>query len=766
MRKLYIVAFALAAVLPASAENKFDARSEILVGQYKQFVKDPSQILIDAGQLPFHADMISRSEAVASVSVVLADNATREDIEALGFAVNAATQRVLLIEGSMDDIIALAETDLVKSVSFAYDIDAQLDCARQQTGVKTIHSGGDGLPRAYTGKGVITAIYDTGFYPDHYNFKDADAKCRISNFWHVTANDGSKVTHYDTPEKVAIKDWTDNTGSSHGSHTLGCMAGYCHKNVSSMIRYDQQTGEWETVNRLTDRNGKPVPFYGMATESEIIASSGALTNQAMMVGLQKMSDYIKASGKPGVINISIGTVIGPRDGTDEFTAFLDDIAKDVPVCISAGNDGDARMSLSGSSYKSFLSPDDGSVASFAGAIDIWSENDKPFSVTPVIYDLTAREIVYSYTVNNADKSQIIIGTSNYSNVDVTDKQIDRAFSASSLIIKPKILQTNNRYNVYMQYNITYNKTTNSDHRLVFGLMVEGVNGQRIDLSNRSTEGNAMLSSLEQIGWTDGSADLSINSMACGYNTIAVGAWNTRNEWGITTHGKSKIYYSSDPASVGFGLGDVAGYSSYGLLADGRRKPDLCAPGTGIISSVSTPGEKSLDNLTYPCATYSVGTRRDMWGLMQGTSMSSPVVAGAIALWLEADPDLTPSEIRNIAMNSCDTDDYTSSGNTLRWGAGKFNALKGLKQILGMAGIDDITADAGSKVQVTPVGERMWTINAFGSESVVATLYALSGQVVAQTKAQGDEATLDALNVEPGIYILNVNGIHNTKLILK
>lgn len=767
MKKQILTAAAIAMSLAAYAENKFDARGEIIAGQYRQFVKDPAKVLLKSDELPFSLDVVSRSDANASAAVILADGVTRDQIEGLGFTVNAATRSVLLIEGTMNDIISLADSDLVKSVSFAEELEPMLDYARRFTGVDVIHEGGDGLPQAYTGKGVITGIFDSGIYPDHINFKNSDGICRITNFWNYTGSDGSKVVHYDTPEKVVkITGGTDTSTSSHGTHTMGCMAGYCYPNVKSMSIYDQRSDandKWDVVNSIKYPQGKAVPFYGMSKESEIIAAAGSLTNQNMMAGIQEMSDYIIASGKPGVINLSIGSIVGPKDGTDAFTMFLDEIAENVTVCVAAGNDGDSDYSLSGRDYKTFISGGKGSTAAISGIIDIWGSNAEPYDVTVVLYDTTSGETLYTYDIVFNGK-QNILGNSAYSNVTIKDGNFEDAFSSSYLIIQSKKLDTNNRYNVYMQYNLTNNKLTNPDGDIALGFIVKGKESQRVDLAHRALKGTGAITSLGVAGWSDGNSDLSISSMACGHNTITVGAWNTRNQWAIVP--KSLYYYSKNPELIGLGLDDVAGYSSYGELCDGRRMPDFTSPGTGIISSVSTPGKSSLESGTSPCATYSSGTRSDIWGIMQGTSMATPVVAGAIALWLEADPTLTPAEIKEIAISTCYTDSYTQSGNSLRWGAGKFDALAGLHKVLNPAGINDITVDGGDKLQLTAIGARIWNVFLNGASKIDARIINLAGQTVLTVSAAGCEATVDASSLAPGIYVLNVNGLHSTRIAVR
>lgn len=80
-------------------------------------------------------------------------------------------------------------------------------------------------------------------------------------------------------------------------------------------------------------------------------------------------------------------------------------------------------------------------------------------------------------------------------------------------------------------------------------------------------------------------------------------------------------------------GLISSFSSYGMAPDLDLKPDLGAPG-GLINS------------TYPMA-------KGGYATVSGTSMSSPHVAGGVALLLEARPDLVAHDVRDVLQNTAD-----------------------------------------------------------------------------------------------------------------
>lgn len=93
---------------------------------------------------------------------------------------------------------------------------------------------------------------------------------------------------------------------------------------------------------------------------------------------------------------------------------------------------------------------------------------------------------------------------------------------------------------------------------------------------------------------------------------------------------------------------IAAFSSRGPTAiDNLAKPDIVAPGVGT-ESLSAPGSSLYDRYSaYLIQGTDPGSPTWPYLSLSGTSMSAPVVTGAVALMLQANPALTPNEVKGI-----------------------------------------------------------------------------------------------------------------------
>ena len=111
---------------------------------------------------------------------------------------------------------------------------------------------------------------------------------------------------------------------------------------------------------------------------------------------------------------------------------------------------------------------------------------------------------------------------------------------------------------------------------------------------------------------------------------------------IITVGASHENYTSDRADD-----SVAPFSAQGLTTDGYHKPDIVAPGKDIISVLANNSEWARN---YPDRAV-IGRQ---YFRISGTSVSASMVAGAAALILQAEPDLTPDQVKYRLINTGST----------------------------------------------------------------------------------------------------------------
>ncbi len=134
--------------------------------------------------------------------------------------------------------------------------------------------------------------------------------------------------------------------------------------------------------------------------------------------------------------------------------------------------------------------------------------------------------------------------------------------------------------------------------------------------------------------------------------------------GLIAAGPTALNWSDAIVSFPFGTGGlISGFSSFGLTADLKFKPNIGAPGGAIFSTV--PLEQGGG------------------ATISGTSMSSPHVAGGAALLLEAKPNLRPAQIMARMQNSANPANWSGNpglgflDHTFRQGAGMLDIIGAL-----------------------------------------------------------------------------------------
>jgi subtilisin family serine protease len=202
------------------------------------------------------------------------------------------------------------------------------------------------------------------------------------------------------------------------------------------------------------------------------------------------------------------------------------------------------------------------------------------------------------------------------------------------------------------------------------------------------------------GYTSGQDNGAFSIHICCDEVIGVGFYHSATSY-TDINGEIQSIWSDSH------LDKIHDYSSWGTDDNGVNHPDVIAPGSVLCSAYNIYDEtyfdkegKHLTGSTAADLTDSVTLygRKHYYGIMEGTSMAAPHVAGIIALWLQAKPDMTYDDVRALIKETSYNDEYTTNPNLIpSWdvrqaGAGKIDALAGLQKIVGPTAINMVGED--------------------------------------------------------------------------
>ena len=720
---------------------------------------------------PTAEDTAASACRMVGAMVRVKEGTTREQLEAEGLQVLGLRGTIALVSLSLDEVETIAaQSRVIRQMQLPRAMKPMNDIARAVTGVDAIHAG-KGLPQAYTGKGVVTGIVDAGLDPNHLMFKRADGTSRVEYLtYYIQDNSSSSGVSGAWFNRSTISQFTtDDPTTFHGTHTLGTMAG-------------GYTGS-SKVASLSDGKASVAtganPYYGMATESDIVASCGTLQDFFIALGMESVLDYASQMHMPAVINLSLGGTTGPHDGTSmisEYMALAEKKDK-VIICVASGNEGDQPLVVSDTltesqtEVKSFIQPmyaeypiykDDGSTYTYKnlryGQVYVYSNDSTPFTINAVAYNKTRGKISFraSFSPDNENGSIYYASPDYASEGDLTHPNFTKAFNGY-VGVGGMVDKYSGRYYAIVDYFVEDAAT--NDGSYTFGFEVSGTPGQRIDCY---CDGSfTTLTDDGQAGWQNGSSDGTISDMACGDGILVVGSYNSRQNFASLDE-KSYTYGEEIPE------GKVSSFTSYGTTINGKKLPEVCAPGATIISALSKPYADYTGIGSYLAnlqASSKSGADTYYWMQCVGTSMACPVVAGGIALWLEADTTLTLADVKDIisktSLRDADVNDDP------RWGYGKFDALAGLKEVLrrnGM-GIGSVASD-NSQLLVTSDDLRHFNVFLGGARQMDVMVYDVAGKEVGRFAAQGDEVEIDASGWSAGSYVVRANGMFSGKIVVR
>ncbi len=510
----------------------------------------------------------------------------------------------------------------------------------------------------FTGKGVIVGVMDIGFDLTHPNFLDPSAtRYRIGAFWDQLSKDtvdsqlpvgrdfvGANLVH-------AQQHSADGHIQTHGTHTLGIAAG----------------------------SGYNSRYQGIAPDADICLVSNAISDDIVLIdsadidkyttatdalGFKYIFDYADREGKPCVASFSEGYPPYLDQEDSLYAAFLDSITGPGRIIVaSAGNE---------CVTKTYLEKTAGEEA--AGAF-INTTNTTAFYRIKTQTPLHLSAIVY----DNATTT-----------LDITSERFlkDSVLTDTLFIGGDTCTVTTDRYPSSFTADTVYNVLFTANKALSalppIALVLQG-RDNHAELYGSSSNGLDNRPDIDP-RWTAAEMTRNIHAPACFPSVVSVGA--TAHRLGFTNY-KGEYRDFSKGRTVGL----RSPYSSVGPAINGMQKPDVVAPGDNIISSYSSfylEHNPEANDINSDVEHFEFEDRTYAWNANTGTSMAAPVVAGIIALWLQAKPDLTREEIIDAFSNTCRQPDAALPYPNNEYGYGEIDAYRGLLHLLDINSIEKIS----------------------------------------------------------------------------
>ncbi|XZF76546.1 S8 family serine peptidase [Bacillus sp. AL-1R] len=504
----------------------------------------------------------------------------------------------------------------------------------------------------YTGKGIKVGVIDTGIDYNHPDLTDAYKGYRAQ-----TGVDPKTID----PSSVKGWDFVDNDADPmETTYADWKKSGLAEKDpLTGSTFYTEHGTHVSGIIAGRGKNNTDYAVTGVAPDADlyvyrVLGKFGSGSTEAVLGGVDKaISDGMD------VINLSLGSNINDPENVESL-ALINAVLSGVTAVVSAGNSGSGMDTLG--------SPGASALAITVGANDTKTVIETSKGTLHGAEDATADLKLFGkgFADNVASlkgKNLPIVlvpsvgADSDYKNIDVNGKIALVNRGDISLDEKIKNAQKHGATAVILMNNVPVEGFVPSYLGMGYGFIPA--------FSMSYEQGKALVAKL-----------------GTGNSTF------TFDEIGQVTDEGSKLaaFSSRGPSRINYDI-----------------KPEVTAPGVAVFSTVPS----------YMHGADQIGKYDYAYENLSGTSMASPNVAGVAALLKQANPNLTPAQIKETLMNTADplNGDYS----VFESGAGQVDPYEAIHSKTRIEVVDETKGTYDKKGNLTTVKDLTGALS-FGSHA--------------------------------------------------